>query len=223
MSDLTGDHLRRVLEPGEEYSHFECDDPLQPTKCAGGDPFVVTWWATEPRYFFLDLLGLSVGYAAPELREIARLRLRIPAETAAAEAVIRAARLTWRPGEFDQLAESGGFLLQQFDVFAPASAVSPAVVTILGNGFLRGDANADRKVDLSDAVSTLGYLFSGGDAPACLDAADADDSEAIEITDPIFLLGALFLGTKVVPAPFPGCGPDGAADDLGCGRSCDAR
>lgn len=37
--------------------------------------------------------------------------------------------------------------------------------------FLRGDANASGKVDLSDAVFTLNWLFLGGLAPSCPDAA----------------------------------------------------
>jgi len=41
--------------------------------------------------------------------------------------------------------------------------------------FVRGDANADGEVNLSDSVATLQYLFLGGGAPSCLEAADADD------------------------------------------------
>ena len=84
---------------------------------------------------------------------------------------------------------------------------------------MRGDANADGRVDLSDAVATLQYLFAGG-STSCLDAADADDTGVVEITDPVFLLGALFLGTRAVPAPFPECGTEATGDALGCGRGC---
>jgi hypothetical protein len=87
--------------------------------------------------------------------------------------------------------------------------------------FQRGDSNGDGKVDLSDAVTTLGFLFVGTGNPTCLDAADADDSGRVEITDAIFLLGALFLGTNVIPPPHPDCGADPTAQDaLGCGQGC---
>ena len=43
-----------------------------------------------------------------------------------------------------------------------------------GAHFLRGDANSDTGIDISDAVFTLTYLFSGGGEPTCKDAADAD-------------------------------------------------
>jgi len=42
--------------------------------------------------------------------------------------------------------------------------------------FIRGDANADGRSDLSDAVALLGYLFLGGANVPCDQAADADDS-----------------------------------------------
>jgi hypothetical protein len=92
--------------------------------------------------------------------------------------------------------------------------------TCPGVSFLRGDSNGDGKVDLSDAVATLSHLFLGGAAPACFDAADADDGGTLVITDAIFLLGALFLGTKEIPAPFPDCGTDPTFDKLECGQGC---
>lgn len=92
------------------------------------------------------------------------------------------------------------------------SLAPPPVVT--DPIFLRGDGNSDGKVDLSDAVFVLNYLFLGGTAPGCLDTADADDNESVEITDPILVLNFLFLGGPS-PAP-PGtasCGPDPTPDD----------
>ena len=60
------------------------------------------------------------------------------------------------------------------------------------NIFLRGDSNADGVVDISDSVFTLSYLFFGGRAPACQDAADSNDDGAVDISDPIGALGVLF-------------------------------
>ena len=67
--------------------------------------------------------------------------------------------------------------------------------------FLRGDANGDKTVDLSDAVYILLWLFASGGTPGCLDAADTDDAGDVEITDAIFLLNHLFLGGEAPPPP----------------------
>ncbi len=97
---------------------------------------------------------------------------------------------------------------------------SPTDACVAGGGpqFLRGDSNNDRKVDISDAISTLGWLFLGKDEPRCLDAADANDDGKVDISDAIFELGFLFLGGKAIPPPNKdtGLGPDPTDDPLGC-------
>lgn len=81
--------------------------------------------------------------------------------------------------------------------------------------FLRGDANNDCGVDLTDAVFTLNWLFQGGTTPACFDAADTDDSGGIDLTDPIALLNYLFTGGIAPRAPGPdNLGPDPTPDEF---------
>jgi hypothetical protein len=92
--------------------------------------------------------------------------------------------------------------------------------------FVRGDSNADGTVDIADPVHTLQWLFGGGEAPPCLDAAESDDSGRIELTDAIVTLSWLFGGGPAVPrAPFPECGADPTEDQLGCERfpPCEGR
>ncbi|MBI4603001.1 MAG: hypothetical protein HY721_13670, partial [Planctomycetes bacterium] len=48
--------------------------------------------------------------------------------------------------------------------------------------------------------------------------ADADDDGQLLITDPIALLGHLFLGSASVAPPYPDCGADPTDDGLGCAR-----
>lgn len=84
--------------------------------------------------------------------------------------------------------------------------------------FVRGDADADGRRTISDAVSTLLHLFAGAAAPACDDAADADDNGEVQITDAIYLLGYLFLGGEPLAAPLAECGADPTEDGLGCAR-----
>jgi len=86
-----------------------------------------------------------------------------------------------------------------------------------GTSMRRGDANADGRTDLSDAITTLNYLFLGTAALSCLDAGDADDSGGLNITDAIYLLGHLFLGGPAPPAPgIEDCGTDPTDDALSC-------
>ena len=87
---------------------------------------------------------------------------------------------------------------------------------VVAEGFVRGDADADGKPGLTDAIFILGHLFRGGRAPVCLPAADVDDDGDVNITDAVYLLNFLFIGNRTPPAPFPGCGPDPTADELNC-------
>jgi len=81
--------------------------------------------------------------------------------------------------------------------------------------FKRGMANADNKIDISDAVFLLGYLFAGKTPPSCPDAADANDDGKIDISDPVKILGHLFAGAGPLPPPFSECGVDPTPDTLG--------
>ncbi len=72
--------------------------------------------------------------------------------------------------------------------------------------FIRGDANEDSAVDISDVVRILNYLFGGGATPTCMAANDANGSGSVNIADPVFILNYLFLSGDAPPAPFPDCG-----------------
>jgi len=82
--------------------------------------------------------------------------------------------------------------------------------------FLRGDSNHDKKVDLSDGINTLGFLFLGTAQILCNDAADVNDTGDIDIADAIYTLNFLFLGGPQPAAPFPVFEADPTADELGC-------
>jgi len=80
--------------------------------------------------------------------------------------------------------------------------------------FIRGDANSDQKVDISDAIHVLDFLFLGGPSPRCLDSADADDTGVIDITDAVVVLSTLYAGSASIAPPFPSAGPDSTSDGL---------
>lgn len=90
-----------------------------------------------------------------------------------------------------------------------------------GASFLRGDANGDGAVDISDGIAILQFLFNcGQDCPmACDDAADYDDNGVIEMTDAINVFGFLFQGGAAPAAPYPVEGTDTTEDTLSCGNA----
>ena len=82
--------------------------------------------------------------------------------------------------------------------------------------FIRGDANGDQKVDISDPMRSLIYLFAGAPAPSCMDAADANDDGQVDIADPLWTLSTVFEGTHTMPAPYPESGTDLTEDGFFC-------
>lgn len=84
--------------------------------------------------------------------------------------------------------------------------------------FVRGDVNLDDKVNITDAFDLAVYLFLDGVAPRCNDAADTNDDGILDVSDPVYLLFALFVpGSPPPPMPFPSPGNDPTfRDNLGC-------
>jgi hypothetical protein len=121
--------------------------------------------------------------------------------------------------------ESAGFPVEGLEkerADVPALTVFPGSVTVVRDEapFIRGDSNADARVDISDAARTLTVLFQGGVTLACQDASDANDDDHVDISDAIVTLSHLFVGGPAPPAPFPECGTDPTDDRLGCGQAC---
>ncbi len=98
------------------------------------------------------------------------------------------------------------------DLSGPAVLCGPVRL----RAFLRGDVEENRRLNISDAIAILSYLFLGWDAPACPKAADVDDSGRLDITDAIALLNYLFLSGPELPMPFPLPGWDPTEDGLEC-------
>jgi hypothetical protein len=64
--------------------------------------------------------------------------------------------------------------------------------------FVKGDANNDGTVDISDAVHLISSIFSGGSAPCPQAAGDANCDSSIDISDVVYLIAYIFSGG---PAP----------------------
>ncbi len=82
--------------------------------------------------------------------------------------------------------------------------------------FVRGDANSDQAINLTDPIFILDYLFRGGVTPPCLDAADVNDDGLVQLTDAVVLLGFLFRGQEPPAQPFPEPGVDPTGDEVSC-------
>ncbi len=95
-------------------------------------------------------------------------------------------------------------------------AVAMAATARAQESFLRGDANADGRIDISDPVFLLRHLFQGGPRLTCADSGDADDDGDLNISDSVRVLGLLFRGGLPLPAPGRECGPDLTGDELSC-------
>jgi C1A family cysteine protease len=67
--------------------------------------------------------------------------------------------------------------------------------------YLRGDANHDGLVNITDAVSVIDYVFGGGVAPNPLAAGDADCDGMVNVSDAVYLVVYVFGGG---PAPCGG-------------------
>ena len=81
--------------------------------------------------------------------------------------------------------------------------------------FIRGDANSDAALDISDPIFVLNVIFRGIGIIRCFDGADFNDDGRVDISDVINQITLLFLDSRVVvPEPYPNRGPDPTLDDL---------
>lgn len=178
----------------------------------------------------VQIYDLPVGSAPPPVSALTCAQSASPGQlilnwtngAAYDEIIIRAdgVQVATLPGtatEFTSLPYPDGTFVNFSVRGASAGSVSSCDVTCLGEVsfsyqlFIRGDANGDGGVNISDAVATLTYLFSGG-ALGCHDAGDANDDDALNVADPVYLLAHLFSGAAEPPAPFNACGADPTND-----------
>ncbi len=88
--------------------------------------------------------------------------------------------------------------------------------------FLRGDANSDGVVSISDAIMIRRFLFSAARPPACMDAGDVNDDGTLNIADQITVLVQFFPNNpsegwnQLIAAPYPAPGTDTTDDNLDC-------
>jgi hypothetical protein len=85
--------------------------------------------------------------------------------------------------------------------------MADSIITVIDGWrfkFNRGDANGDGAVDQADAVFIQNWLFLGGPASTCFDAADINDDTKVNLSDPIYLYNFLYQGGPAPPPPYFG-------------------
>ncbi|MDH4033371.1 MAG: dockerin type I repeat-containing protein, partial [candidate division Zixibacteria bacterium] len=80
-----------------------------------------------------------------------------------------------------------------FDEYVPKPTCSCCVG-------IRGDLNGDGRIDISDLVWLVDWMFTGGPPPPCLEQADVNADGVIDISDLVWLVDFMFTGG---PPPIP--------------------
>lgn len=181
-----------------------------------------------------DFLPLGAPYTQDQISTDATDRL-IPTSAAAPELGGAVAAVTWKAplivGAYNiavyyastiapvwcQSFEFGGYGGDRNQLVAiyRDALLSSFTPTPTGDLFRRGDFDASGGVLINDPVSMLVYLFSGGAAATCADAADANDDGTLGIADAVAGLSYLFGNAPPLPTPGPTtCGTDQTQDGL---------
>ena len=96
-----------------------------------------------------------------------------------------------------------------------AIALNP-VVTV---DFIRGDANADARVNIADGVWIINELFLGGPANPCPISSDSNGDGNTDAGDAIYIFNYRFLDGPMPTAPYPSCGQVGDQTPEDCAAS----
>jgi len=107
-------------------------------------------------------------------------------------------------------------LIAAISVLVIGVGFSPFLASADPAPFVRGDANADGKVNIADPIWIMNQLFLAGPESPCASAADANDDGQVSTVDAVYLATYLFQHGAVPAVPFPACGADGTADSLTC-------
>jgi hypothetical protein len=114
---------------------------------------------------------------------------------------------------------------------AQTPTLGELAISLPGGRIVPGDANGDGGLDISDAVSLLGFLFLGsakglpcGDGsaidPGNISLLDWQPDGAIDISDAVAMLSFLFLGGEAHALAVPGEDPKSCIRIAGCPDFC---
>ncbi len=121
------------------------------------------------------------------------------------------------PGE-GETASRVSYALRVTDTRGGAVTSEPSVFDVCtGEGeFIRGDANRDGHINVTDLVWINFVIFGIFPPTSCMDALDANDDGAVDQADFLHLADFIFRRGPRVPDPYPLPGIDPTPDDLEC-------
>ncbi len=204
------DTRTRVFDPTGASLAFESPGPLE-----------VALDASSPRVEGVSCqpVGTSVYLSWVPPREGDYLGFRLYRGDSVIATLPLKSVLSWE----DRSAPQEGTLVYRVVVllrgFVEGCSTSCTVERGGGVVFVRGEANRDGSLNLTDAIAILDHLFRGI-ALTCEDAGDVDDSGSLNLTDAVRLLGYLFQSGEPPAPPFPTPGLDPTSDAL---EPCQAR
>jgi hypothetical protein len=82
-------------------------------------------------------------------------------------------------------------------VAAPGWSLALQIMDIADIGYVCGDANDNKAVNISDAVYLISYVFAGGYAPKEICLGDANSDGAVNISDAVALITYIFQGGSI--------------------------
>jgi hypothetical protein len=207
--------VRFLAVPRLVDTHFTVSADL-----ATAGPFPITGWN-------MNVDGSPYGFTAPPLAPFVTPRQRVagtvglfivelpvgttidlwstdPTLVEPSQGIITGPPDQWnrQPLEFDLLAHRPG------EAIIVLRTLDTAVYEATVDGFLRGDCDTNRVVNVSDAIYLLMYLFAGTSAPQIDEACNINDRGDLDIGDAIYLLLFLMASGPPPPAPFPEPGFD---------------
>lgn len=105
---------------------------------------------------------------------------------------------------------SGSFILEGTlgqavagETAGPEAAVNAGFWQDFGPGdFLCGDVAKNNRIDITDAVFIIQYIFAAGPAPVPIEAGDVDCNSRIAISDAVYIIHYIFASG---PAPCAAC------------------
>ncbi len=223
----------RVGGTGGSFSALEGSCPELPGSVVG---YPTAFFDADGRTLELDSSPLAAPILSAEVEELscrpvagagAELTWNPPAEAAGVETV-RISRagtpiafLPVNAGSYIDQPGAGLHLYEVTGLFGDGreGCVSSCEVEIVIEGeevaFIRGDSDSNDRVNLSDAIQILRYLYQAAEL-GCRDAADVNDSGRIELADAIYLLNFIFQNGSAISPPYPDAGADPTPDGLGC-------
>jgi hypothetical protein len=155
---------------------------------ASGGTLLITGQGSAPGQFAMSEVEVAPGSVVPTGETV-------PFSALAAENIL---------GDFDLVTDPAGQSLGVRVIGVTRSTVNKVEASSYA-AYIAGDVNGDGQVNIGDAITALGILFTGTPQLQCDAAVDANGDSSLNIADAIYILTYLFMQG---PAPVRGASVD---------------